>query len=120
MVKSPQGVWEPTSCTGMPAGGRGIVRKLPVTADGKVSASTTGLAHVAYPCHVSGGTRVKGSCLEAAPKLPPKLGFERESAVADDHKEVSAMLASNSDVVARLGTLAVEPTFLARVHEATW
>ena len=52
--------------------------------------------------------------------MPPKLGFERESAVADYHKQREATLASRNKVVARLGTLAVEPTFLARVHEATW
>ena len=86
MVQSPQGVWEPPSCSGMPAGGRGSVREqVAVTADGKVFTSTTGLAHVAYSCHVSGGTRGEGSCLEAAPKLPPKSGFEGESAVADHH-----------------------------------
>ena len=57
---------------------------------------------------------------EAATKLPPKLGFERESAVADLHKQVGAMLASSSSVVMRLSTLAVIPKFLAWVHEATW
>ena len=96
------------------------VSKLPVTADGKVSTSATSLAHVGCVCHISGGTRGVGSCCEAAPKMPPKSGFERESAVADHHKQREAMLASRSEVVARLGTLAVEPTFLARVHEATW
>ena len=53
-------------------------------------------------------------------KLPPKSGFERESAVADHHKQREAMLASRNEVIARLGTLAVDPSFLARVHEATW
>ena len=67
-----------------------------------------------------GGARLEGSCLKAAPKLPPKSGFELESAVADHHKQVRAMLASSSSVVARLITLSVEPMFLARVHEATW
>ena len=33
---------------------------------------------------------------------------------------MEAILASSSSVVARLSTLAIEPTFLARVHEATW
>ena len=61
-----------------------------------------------------------GGCCEAAPKMPPKLGIERESAVADRHKQREAMLASRSEVVARLGTLAIEPTFLTRVREATW
>ena len=70
-------------------------------------------------CYVSGGTRGEGSCREAAPKLLPKYGFKQESAVADHHKQVSAMLVSSSDVVARLDTLAVKPTFLARVHKAT-
>ena len=40
--------------------------------------------------------------------------------MADHHKQREATLAFRSDVIARLGTLAVEPTFLARVHEATW
>ena len=75
--------------------------KLPVTADGKVSTSTTRLKHVAFSFHVSGGTRGKGSYLESAPKLPPKSGFEQESAVADHHKQGKAMLASSNDVVAR-------------------
>ena len=61
---------------------------------------------------------------EAAGKLPPKglpkSGSERESAVADHHKQREATLASKNEVIARLGTLAVEPTFLARVHDATW
>ena len=96
------------------------VSKLPVTADGKVSTSATSLAHVGCVCHVSGETRGVGSCCEAAPKGAPKLGFERESAVADHHKQREAMLATSSDVVARLGMLGVEPMFLARVHEATW
>ena len=96
------------------------VSKLPVTADGKVSTSATSLAHVDCAYHVSGGTCWVGSCCEAAPKMPPKLGIERESAVADHHKQREAMLASRSDVVARLGTLAIKPTFLARVHKATW
>ena len=94
------------------------VSKLPVTADGKVSAP--GLAHVACSCHVSGGIRGEGSCFKAAPNLPPKSGLERESAVADHHKQVETMLASSSSVIARLGTLAVEPTFLAWVRKATW
>ena len=96
------------------------VSKLPVTADGKVSTSATSLTHVGCVCHVSCGTRGVGSCCEAAPKVPPKLGFERESAVADHHKQREAMLSSRNEVVARLGMLAVEPTFLARVHNATW
>ena len=49
------------------------------------------------------------SCLEAAPKLPPKSGLERESAVADHHKQVGATLARSKSVVARLNTLAVKP-----------
>ena len=106
-------MWEPTSCARMPASGGVFVRKLPVTADGKVSASTTGLSHVVCSCHVSGETRGEGSCVHAARKLPPKSGFEREPAVADHHKQVGAMLASSSrSVVARLDKLAVEPTFL--------
>ena len=96
------------------------VSKFSVTADGKVSTSAILLTHVGCVCHVIGGTRGLGSCCEAAPKVPPKLGFERESAVADHHKQREAMLASRSEVAARLGTLAVKPTFLARVHEATW
>ena len=92
------------------------VSKFPVTADGKVSTSATGFARVDCTCYVSNGTRGEGSCCEAAPKLPPKSGFEQESAVADHHKQGKAMLASNNDVVARLGTLAVEPMFLPRVH----
>ena len=40
--------------------------------------------------------------------------------MAYHHKQVGAMLVSSSSVVARLNTLAVEPTFLVRVHEATW
>ena len=96
------------------------VSKLPVTADGKVSASTTYHTHVGCVCHVSSGARGVRSCCEAAPKVLPKSGFERESAVADHHKQREAKLASRNEVVARLGTLAVEPTFLARVHEATW
>ena len=104
----------------MPAGGGVSVRKLPVTADDKVSASATGLSHVVCSCHVSSETRGERSCVEAALKVPPKSGFEREPAVADHHKQVGAMLASSSCVIARLGTLAIKPTFLARVHEATW
>ena len=96
------------------------VSKLPVTADGKVSASAPEHAHVGCVCHISSGTRGAGSCREAAPKGAPKLGYKRESAVADHHKQKKATLASSSDVIARLGTLFVEPTFLARVHEATW
>ena len=96
------------------------VSKLPVTADGKISASALVLTHVTCSYHVSGGTRGGRSCLEAAAKLPPKLGVERESAVADHHKQVGAMLASSCSVVGRLSTLAVEPTLLAWVHEATW
>ena len=57
---------------------------------------------------------------KAALKLPPKSGFKRESAVADHHKQVGAMLASSSSVRARLGTLVIKPTFLARVYEAIW
>ena len=121
MVKSAQGVWKPTSWLGCQlVEGVLYVSKLPVTADGKVTISTTKLAHVACSFHVSGGTRGKGSCLEAAPKLPPKLRFEQESAVADHQQQVGAMLASSSSVCAGLGTLAVEPTFLTRVHKATW
>ena len=71
-------------------------------------------------CHVSNETLGEGSCLEAAPKLPPKSGFERESAVADHHKQREATLASGNEVIVKLGRLAVEPMFLARVHEATW
>ena len=96
------------------------VSKLPVTADGKVSASAPEHAHVGCVCQVSSGTRGASSCKEAAPKGAPKSGSERESAVADHHKQREATLASRSDVIASLGTLAVEPTFLARVHEATW
>ena len=96
------------------------ISKLPVTADGKVSASAPEHAHVGCVCHVSGGTRGAGSCREAAPTEAPKLRSERESAVADHHKQREATLASRRDVIARLGTLAVEPSFLARVHEATW
>ena len=96
------------------------VSKLPVTADGKVSASAPEHAHVGCVCHVSSGTRGAGSCREAAPKGAPKSGSERESAVADHHKQREATLASRNETLARLGTLAVEPTFLARVHEATW
>ena len=96
------------------------VSKLPVTADGKVSASAPEHAHVGCVCQVSSGARGAGSCREVAPKEAPKSGSERESAVADHHKQREATLASSSDVIARLGTLAVEPTFLARVHEATW
>ena len=83
------------------------VSKLPVTADEKVFTSATSLSHVGCVCHVSGGTRGEGSCCEAAPKLPPKSGLERESAVTDRHKQREAILATSSDVVARLGTLAV-------------
>ena len=79
------------------------VSKLPVTAAGKVSTSAPSLAHVGCVCHVRGGTRGVGSCCEAAPKVLPKLGFERESAVADHHKHREAMLASKTEVVARLG-----------------
>ena len=96
------------------------VSKLPVTTDGKVSTSATSLAHLGCVCHVSSGTRGVGSCCEAAPKVPPKKGAKRESAVADHHKQREDTLASRNKVVARLGMLAVEPTFLARVHEATW
>ena len=39
--------------------------------------------------------------------------------MADHHEQTSATLARSS-VAARLNTLAVEPTFLTRVHEATW
>ena len=96
------------------------VSKLPVTADGKVSASAPEHAHVGCVCHVSSGTRGVRSCCEAAPQGPPKSGSERGSAVADHHKQREATLASKNETLARLGTLAVEPTFLARVHEATW
>ena len=96
------------------------VSKLPVTADGKAATSATSLAHVGCVCHVRSGTRGVGSCCEAAPKMPPKSGIERESAVADHHKQREATLASRNKVVARLGTFAVKPTFLARVHKATW
>ena len=96
------------------------ISKLPVTADGKVSASAPEHAHVGCVCHVSSGTRGARSCREAAPKGAPKSGSERESAVADHHKQREATLASRNEALARLGTLAVEPTFLARVHEATW
>ena len=83
-----------------------------MSADGKASTSAPGLAHVAYSHQVSGGTRGGSSCLEATPKLPPKSGFKRESAVADHYKQVEAMLASSSSVVAKLSTLAIDPTFL--------
>ena len=96
------------------------ISKLPVTADGKVSASAPEHAHVGYVCHVSSGTRGVRSYKEAAPKGPPQSGSERRSAVADHHKQREATLASRSDVIGRLGTLTVDPTFLARVHEATW
>ena len=84
-----------------PVEGLLYVSKLPVTANGKISTSASGFAHVACSCHISGGARGEGSCLEAAPKLPPMLGFERESAVADYHKQVGAMLACSSSVIAR-------------------
>ena len=71
-------------------------------------------------CHISNGTRGEGGCLEAGPKLPPKSEFKQESAVADHYKHGKTMLASSYDVVARLGTLAVEPTFLAWVYKVTW
>ena len=96
------------------------VGKLPVTTDGKFATSTSGLAYVACFYHVSGRIRGERSCLEAAPKLPPKSGYKQESAMADHHTQVEAMLANSSSVIARLGALAVEPTFLAWVHEATW
>ena len=96
------------------------VSKLPVTADGKVSASAPKHAHVDCVYHISSGTRGVGNCCEAAPKGPPKSGSERGSAVADHHEQREATLASGNRVIARLGTLDVEPTFLARVHEATW
>ena len=96
------------------------VSKLPVTADGKVSASAPEHAHVDCICHVSNGTCGVGNCRESAPKLPPKSGFERESGVADHHKQGKAMLPTRSDVAARLCTLAIEITFLARVCKATW
>ena len=96
------------------------VSKLPVTADGKVSASTTEHAHVSCVCHVSSGTRGVRSCDEAAPKGPPKSESEQRSAVASHQKQREATLASGNEVLARLGTLDVKPTFLARVHEATW
>ena len=82
------------------------VHKLPVTADGKVSTSATRLAHVECSYHISGGTRGEVNYLEAAPKLPQKLGFDKKSAVANHHKHVGAILASGSSVSARLGTLA--------------
>ena len=62
----------------------------------RVVSATSAVGHVGY---------------EAGPKVPPKLGFKRESAVADHHKQREAMLASRNEVIARLGTLAVEPTF---------
>ena len=96
------------------------VSKFPVTADRKVSTSASGLAHVACSCHVSGGTRGEESCLESAPRLPPKSEFEQESAVADHHQQVRAMLASSSSVVARLNMLSAECTFLVWVHKSTW
>ena len=70
-----------------------------MTADGKVSTSATSLAHVDCVCH--GGTCGVESYREAAPKMTPKSGFERESAVADHHKQREAMLASRNEVVAR-------------------
>ena len=83
------------------------------------------LPHLNMHTWVVSATSVVGHVgQEAAGKLPPKgapkSGSEQESAVADHHKQREATLASRSDVIARLGTLAVEPTFLARVHEATW
>ena len=91
-----------------------------MTADGKVATSINSHAHVGCMCHVSNGARGEGSCLEAAPKEAPKSGSARESAVVDHHKQREATQASRNGVKARLETLAVEPTFLARVHEATW
>ena len=70
--------------------------------------------------HVSCRTHGEGKCRKAAPKLLQKSGFEQESTVADHHKQGKAMLATSSNVIARLSTLAIEPTFLTRVHEATW
>ena len=40
--------------------------------------------------------------------------------MADHHKQAGAMLARSSSVVARMNILDIEPTFLARVHKATW
>ena len=60
------------------------------------------------------------SFLEAAPKLPPKLGLVQKSAVADHYKQDRTTLERSSSIVAKLNTLDVEPTFLARVHKATW
>ena len=40
--------------------------------------------------------------------------------MADYHEQAGGTLACSSSVAARLNTLAVEPTFLSRVHEATW
>ena len=60
---------------------------------------------------------------EAAGKLPPKGPQSRglsENLYWLITTSREATLASKNEVVARLGTLAVEPTFLARVHEATW
>ena len=46
------------------------------------------------------------------PQAAPKVGVRVGTAVTDHHKQIKAMLASNSDVIVRLGMLAVEPTFL--------
>ena len=40
--------------------------------------------------------------------------------MADHHEQAGAMLAHSSSIAARLNTLAIEPTFLSRVHKATW
>ena len=61
---------------------------------------------------------------EAAVKLPPSCPQSWGSSknllwLITTSKEKPCWRAS-SDVVARLGMLAVEPTFLARVHKATW
>ena len=40
--------------------------------------------------------------------------------MVDYQKQTGATLACSSSVAARLNTLAFEPMFLSRVHEATW
>ena len=71
------------------------VSKLPVTADGKVSAShnlacTRGLCLPRQQWD-TWGRKLQGSC----PQEAPKSGFKRESAVADHHKQREATLASS-------------------------
>ena len=66
------------------------MEKLPVTTDGKVSTSAPAHAHVGCMCHVSNGPRGVRSYEEAAPMEAPKLVAERETAVADPHKQREA------------------------------